>query len=49
MLFRSVPVRYKADQAPYDTSPADIVAWLTDHYREHVPHIAKLAADAPKT
>lgn len=46
---RAVPVRYKADQAPHDTSPADIVGWLTDHYREHVPHIAKLAAAAPQS
>ena len=43
---RKVPVTYKAGEAPHDTSPADIVGWLADHYREHVPHIRKLAAAA---
>ena len=46
---RKVPVTYKAGEAPHDTSPADIVRWLTDHYREHVPQIKKLAAAAPKS
>lgn len=27
---------------PYPTSAADIKAWLTDHYFEHVPHVAEL-------
>ena len=46
---RKVPVTYKAGEAPHDTSPADIVRWLTDHYREHLPQITKLAAAAPKS
>jgi len=46
---RKVPVTYKSGQAPHDTSPADIVGWLADHYREHVQHIKELAAAAPKT
>jgi hypothetical protein len=45
---RKVPVTYKVGDAPQDTSPADIVGWLTDHYREHVPDVKKLAAAAPK-
>ncbi|SRR5258708_28376868 len=43
---RKVAVTYKAGEAPHDTSPADIVGWLTDHYREHVPHISELVAAA---
>jgi hypothetical protein len=49
-----VPVLYGAGAAePYPTSAADINGWLTDHYREHVPHVAELlagwqAAQAPK-
>jgi hypothetical protein len=27
---------------PYPTSAADIKRWLTDHYLEHVPHVAEL-------
>lgn len=45
---RHVPVTYKPGEAPHNTSPADIVAWLTDHYREHAPHIKELAAAAPQ-
>jgi hypothetical protein len=29
---------------PYATSPADVHGWLTDHYLEHVPHVAELLA-----
>ena len=46
---RQVPVTYKPGEAPHNTSPADIVGWLTDHYREHAPHIKDLAAAAPKS
>jgi hypothetical protein len=45
---RKVPITYRAGDVPHDTSPADIVGWLTDHYREHVPQIRELAARAPK-
>jgi DinB superfamily len=27
---------------PYPASPADVLGWLTDHYREHVPHAEEL-------
>ena len=46
---RNVPVTYKPGEAPHDTSPSDIVRWLTTHYREHVPQISSLAEAAPKT
>jgi len=46
---RKVPVTYEAGKAPHDTSPADIVGWLTDHNREHVPQITQLRAAAPKS
>lgn len=45
---RQVPVTYKPGEAPHNTSPADIVGWLTSHYREHASHIKELAAAAPK-
>lgn len=44
-----VPVTFKAGEAAHDTSPADIVGWLADHYRQHAPDIEKLAAAAPKS
>jgi uncharacterized damage-inducible protein DinB len=43
---RKVPVTYKAGDAPHDTSAADIVGWLTDHYREHVPQVGAMAMKA---
>ena len=43
---RKVPVTYKSGDAPHDTSPADIVGWLADHYREHVAQVRDLAAKA---
>ena len=45
---RQVPVTYKPGEAPHNTSPADIVGWLADHYREHAAHVRDLAAAAPK-
>lgn len=45
---RKVPVTYKLGDKPFDTSPADIVGWLTEHYREHVPHVEQLKAAAAK-
>jgi len=44
---RKVSIIYKTGDAAHDTSPADIVGWLTDHYREHVPSVQKMAAAAP--
>ena len=42
---RKAPVVYVAGQAPYPTSPADIVDWLAGHYREHVQQAADLAEE----
>jgi len=43
---RKVSIIYKAGDAAHDTSAADIVGWLTDHYREHVPSVQQMAARA---
>ena len=29
----------------FPTSPDDVIGWLRDHYREHVPHAEELLAD----
>ena len=42
---RRAPVRYAPGGDPLPTSPADVVGWLTDHYREHVPQVGDLVAD----
>jgi hypothetical protein len=39
---RSAPVVYSADTEPYPTSPADILGWLTDHYREHTVQVESM-------
>jgi hypothetical protein len=39
---RKAPVIYGTGEAPYETSPEDIVGWLCDHYREHVEQSADL-------
>ncbi len=40
---RAAPVFYGAEAAePSETRPADVTQRATDHYREHVPHIAAL-------
>jgi hypothetical protein len=45
-------VTYPGDDAPYPTSVALVVQWMTEHYAEHVPHVQtlfsqwKMAADA---
>ena len=47
-----VGVTYPGDEAPYPTSVALVVQWMTEHYAEHVPHVQtlytqwKMAADA---
>ena len=43
---RKVSISYKAGQPPHDTSPADVVGWLTDHYREHVPDVRQRTGGA---
>ena len=42
---RKAPVVYVAGQEPYPTSPADLVEWLTGHYREHVQQAADLTEE----
>jgi hypothetical protein len=49
---REVSVVYGQGEEPHPTSPADLVIWLADHYREHVQQSADLieewkAAGAP--
>jgi hypothetical protein len=41
---RKTPVIYGEGQAPYSTSPDDVVGWLRDHYREHVEQCPQLVA-----
>ena len=45
---RKVTVTHKAGEAATDTSPADIVGWLTDHYREHAGEVTAMAAKASR-
>jgi len=40
-----VGVRYPGDEAPYPTSVALVVQWMTEHYAEHVPHAQQLYAE----
>lgn len=39
---RQADVIYSPGTAPYPTSVADIMGWLTDHYDEHVAQTAQL-------
>jgi hypothetical protein len=41
---RTAAVRYGDAVEPFPTSAALIAGWLTDHYDEHVPHVAELLA-----
>jgi DinB superfamily len=42
---RKTPVIFGASGGhSYPTGAADITAWLTGHYNEHVPHVAELLA-----
>lgn len=41
---RKTGVFYGDAEDVYPTSPDDVVGWLRDHYREHVPHAADLIA-----
>jgi hypothetical protein len=43
-----VAVRYPGDEAPYPTSVALVVQWMTEHYAEHVPHADQLFAEWKK-
>lgn len=42
---RKAQVVYGEGQDPYPTSPADIISWLTDHYREHVQQSGDLTEE----
>ena len=42
---RKAPVWFGGASETLPTSGADLLDWLTGHYREHVPHIASLAED----
>ena len=46
---RRVAITYKAGDTAHDTSPADIVGWLREHYRQHIPDIQQMTAAAPKS
>jgi len=41
---RRAPVWYPDAKEAYPTSAADVLMWLTDHYREHVPQVDALVA-----
>lgn len=42
---RKAPVWYVGAAEAYPTSVADILGWLSDHYREHIPHLEALATE----
>jgi hypothetical protein len=41
---RKASVVYGEGQDPYPTSPAEIIGWLREHYREHVEQCPELVA-----
>jgi hypothetical protein len=43
-----VGITYPGDEAPYPTSVALVVQWMTEHYAEHVPHARALFAEWQK-
>jgi ketosteroid isomerase-like protein len=44
-LHRKAPVWYPGGAEAYPTSPADVLGWLSDHYREHVPQLEALVGE----
>ena len=42
---RVAPVTYAPGEDPFPTSPADVVGWLSDHYREHVEQCGDLVRE----
>jgi ketosteroid isomerase-like protein len=44
-LDRKAPVWYPGGAEAYPTSAADVLGWVTDHYREHVPQVRALMAE----
>ena len=45
---RKAPTWYGDAAEPYPTGPGDVLQWVTDHYFEHVPHLAQLVAQWEK-
>jgi ketosteroid isomerase-like protein len=43
-LDRKAPVWYPGGKEVYATSATDVLQWLSDHYREHVPQVETLIA-----
>ena len=43
-LDHKAPVWYPGGSEAYPTSAADVLGWLTNHYREHVPQLQALVA-----
>ena len=41
---RKAPVWYPGGKEAFPTSGADVLEWLTDHYREHIPQVGELVA-----
>jgi hypothetical protein len=41
---RHAAVTFSGSSEPYQTSPADVVGWVRDHYREHTQQIADLVS-----
>lgn len=41
---RQAPVRFGDAAEPYPTGAADILGWMTEHYRDHAGQIADLLA-----
>lgn len=39
---RKAPVYYPGSDEPFPTSASDLLTWVSDHYREHVPHVEQL-------
>jgi len=42
---RKTPVTYTPGEAPFPTSPDDVLGWLRNHYREHVEQCPALVAE----
>ena len=41
---RTAAVRFGESAEPLSTSATDVVGWVREHYREHIPHIDELMA-----
>jgi hypothetical protein len=41
---REVPVTYSSGSEPFATSPALIIGWLRDHYKEHIEQVTELVS-----